>query len=175
MENQEMTEQKILSLESEIYNANENIKALTLVNFKLGYSIRLMSEFHISQSEKIKIANSFDDAKNVDEIKAVYEKYKNDFINNSLDEDSSDFQWSKEFQNNLRHYFSVSIGYDIISEIANNLSVIAKYFALENKIRRTPDSALRNPMTEKLLKDREETLIAMDNIINMINSFNKES
>jgi hypothetical protein len=134
-----------------------------------------MSEFHLTQDEKLQIGDALDNAQNSDEVVEIYEKYRSQFLNKALDDESSDFQWSPGFKENLRHYFAVSLGYDIVSEIGDSLGVVADYFALENKIRNTPDAAIRKPMTEKLLEDREQTLAALDTIINIINSFNQDS
>lgn len=176
MDNQETPEQRrIRDLEVELLNAKIEIDNLTFVNISLGYSTRLMSEFHLSQDDKSKLADAIDSAKDSSEIKEIYEKFNAAFFNKALNEESTDFQWSPGFKENLRQYFAVSIGYDIVSDIGDNLSVIADYFALENKIRSTPDASLRQPMTDKLMKDREPTLIAMDKIINIINSFNEVS
>ena len=176
MENQETPEQaRIRQLELDLHNANTEIDNLTFINTALGYSTRLMSEFHLSLDDKIKLADAIDSAKDSVEIKEMYEKFSAAFYNKALNEESADFQWSPVFKENLRQYFAVSLGYDIVSEVGDNLSVIADYFTFENKIRSTPDAALRQPMTDKLLKDREPTLIAMDNIINIINSFNEVS
>lgn len=176
MDNQETPEQRrIRDLEVELLNARAEIDNLKFVNIALGYSTRLMSEFHLSQDDKDKLADAIDSAKDSAEIKEIYEKFNAAFFNKALNEESADFQWSPGFKENLRQYFAVSIGYDIVSEIGDNLSIIADYFALENKIRSTPDAALRQPMTDKLLKDREPTLISMDKIINIINSFNEVS
>lgn len=176
MENQETPEQlRIRDLEAELAGAKSDIEMLTFINIKLGYSTRLMSEFHLSQDEKLELGDALDNAQNSDEVIEVYEKYRNQFFNKALDEESSDFQWSPGFKENLRHYFAVSLGYDIVSEVGDSLAVVAEYFALENKIRNTPDAAIRKPMTEKLLEDREQTLAALDKIIDIINSFNQES
>ena len=174
METQETPEQKrIRDLEAELAGYKTDLQTLTLINIKLGYSTRLMSEFHLSQDEKIEIGDAIDMAQNSDEVIEIYNGYKKKFFNKALDEESSDFQWSPEFKDKLRHYFAVSLGYDIVSEIGDNLAVVADYFALENKIRNTPEANLRKPMTDKLLGDREQTLAALDKIIDIINSFNE--
>lgn len=176
MENQETPDQlRIRDLEAELQGAKSDIQALTFINLKIGYSTRLMSEFHLSQEEKFEIGDALDNAQNSDEVIEIYNKYRNQFLNKALDEDSADFQWSPKFKENLRHYFAVSLGYDIVSEIGDSLGVVADYFALENKIRNTPEAALRKPMTDKLLEDREQTLAALDKIIDIINSFNQDS
>jgi hypothetical protein len=176
MENQETPEQKkIRDLEADLLNANNERDSLMFINLKLGYSTRLMSEFHLSQDEKFDVGEALDAAQDSGEVKSVYENFKKTFFNKALDEDSSDFQWSPGFRDKLRHYFAVSLGYDIVSEVRDSLSVITEYFALENKIRTTPDAALRKPMTDKLLSDREQTLVALDKIINIINGFNEDS
>lgn len=176
MENQETPEQrKIKDLEAELLSARAEISNLTFVNIALGYSTRLMSEFHLSQDDKSKLADAIDSAEDSNGIKEIYDKFSAAFFNKALNEESADFQWSPRFKENLRQYFAVSLGYDIVSEIGDNLSIIASYFAFENKIRSTPDAALRQSLTDKLLKDREPTLIAMDKIINIINSFNEVS
>lgn len=176
MENQETPEQKrIKELELELFNSKSEIDRLIFINTSLGYSTTLMSEFHMSHDDKIILGEYFDSAKNTVEIKEMYDKFRKEFHNKALDDESADLQWSPGFKEKIRHYFAVSLGYDIVSEIGDNLSLIASYFTLENKIRNTPDAALRQPMTDKLLGDREAMLIAMDNIINIINSFNEKS
>jgi hypothetical protein len=179
MDKQEIQEtsdqRKIKELESQLFDINTQMNSVIFANSKLGYSTKLMSEFHMSQEEKMIAADMFDNAKNTEEVKRVYENFKNTFFNKALNEESSDFQWTPGFKDKLRHYFAVSNGYDIVSEIRDNLLVITEYFALENKIRTTPDTAVRQPMTDRLLKDREQTLISLDKIINIINSFNEES
>ncbi len=168
-------EKKIIELEEQLLTANKDIESLMNINLKLGYSTRLLTEFHMSKEEKLDFAETIDAAKDSAEVKKIYETYNKAFFNESLDDELDEFQWLPGFKEKIRHYFAVSLGYDIVSEIGDNLSLIASYFTLENKIRNTPDAAVRKPMTEKLLKDREATLIAMDNIINIINSFNDES
>ena len=179
MENQNIQEtpeqRKIKELESELYDVKQERDALTFINIALGYSTRIMSEFHMSQEEKALIGETIDEAKDSNQIKEIYDKFHAAFNNKALDDDSSDFQWSPGFKENIRHYFAVSLGYDIISEVRDNLAPIVDYFALENKIRKTPDAALRQPMTDKLLSDREKMLESMDKIINIINSFNEVS
>lgn len=176
MENQETPDQKkIRELEVQLFDVNNQMSEIMFANSKLGYSTKLMSEFHMSQEEKLIAADMFDNAKDYKEVKEVYENFKKSFFNKALNEESADFQWTPGFKEKLRHYFAVSNGYDIVSDVRDNLFVITEYFALENKIRTTPDAALRQPMTEKLLKDREQTLISLDKIINIINSFNEES
>ena len=179
MDNQEIQEtpdqRKIKDLELELFNIKKERDGLTFVNQALGYSTRLLSEFHMSLDDKSKLADALDSAKDSGEIKDMYEKFNAAFFNKALNEESADFQWSPGFKENLRQYFAVSLGYDIISEIRDNLPLITAYFALENKLFNTPEGALRKPMTEKLLSDREGMLISMDKIINIINSFNEDS
>jgi len=179
MENQEIQEtpdqRRIRALESELFNIKKERDNLSFVNQALGYSTRLLSEFHLSLDDKSKLADALDSAKDPGEIKDMYEKFNVAFFNKALNEDSADFQWSPGFKENLRQYFAVSLGYDIISEIRDSFPPIVDYFALENKLFNTPEGALRKPMTEKLLGDRENMLISMDKIINIINSFNEGS
>jgi len=176
MEIQETPNQKIIkNLEVELLNANSERDSLMFINIKLGYSTRLMSEFHISQDEKIDIGEALDNAKDSVEVKEVYDNYYKMFHNKALGEESGDFQWSPGFGEKLRHYLAVYAGFDVVSEVRDNLFVITEYVALENKIRTTPDASLRQPMTDKLLRDREQTLISLDKIINTINSFNEVS
>jgi len=172
MEEQDTKEQvKIKNLELELEQSKADIKNLELINLKLGYSTMFLAEFHASKSEKLEVCNDIENANNEKEIREYYEKHKKICFNDALDEDSEDFQWSPGFKENIRHYFAVSLGYDIVSEVRDELVIISKYFSLENKIRATPDAALRKPMTDKLLEDREETLVSLDKIINMINAF----
>ena len=170
-ENVSLKQSRLIELESELEAVLHEKKELELINLKLGYSTMFLSEFHASQEDKRVVCNEIELARSPKEVKLVYEKYRKLFYNEALDEDSEDFQWTAGFKDNLRHYFAVSLGYDIVSEIRDEISVIARYFALENKIRSTPDAALRNPMTDKLLEDRPSTIVALDKIINIINGF----
>lgn len=165
-------QQKIKELESKILNLELNNDSLMLANSKLGYSTKIMSEFHLTQDDKLNIAKSIDTATNSDDVKKVYQEYYKLLNNKSLG-DSSDFQMSPDFKDNVKSYFSVAIGYDPISKIGESLSVISKYFSLENKIRNTPNGEVRQPMVDKLMKDRPITIESVDNMANVINSFNK--
>jgi len=165
-------QQMIKDLEVKVFNLELSNQSLTLANAKLGYSTRIMSEFHLTQDDKSNIANSIDSASNVNDVKLVYEEYKKLLINKALDEDS-DFQMSPDFKDNVKSYFAVALGYDPISKISENLSVVAKYFTLENKIRNTPKAELREPMVNKLMSDRPLTIEAIDNMADVVNTFNK--
>lgn len=180
-----MDEEKIKLLEVEVQqykieieNLKEKIKfdkeSFNLINSKLGHSIQLMSEFHLSQEDKIEIGTLIDSASNNAEVVEVYEMYFKRFYNKENVDDSDDYQWSSNFKNNLFGYFVVSNGYNPIAKIGDNLAILAEYFNLENKIRSTPESALRNPMVEKLMKDRELAVESMNNSIDIVNSFNTQ-
>lgn len=170
-ENTSLEQSMLVEIKLELEAALQEKKELELINIKLGYSTMFLSEFHVSKEEKRSVCNEIDLAKNPKEVKEVYEKHRKSFLNEALDENSDDFQWTAGFKDNLRHYFAVSLGYDIVSEVRDEVALIANYFALENKIRSTPDASLRNPMTEKLLEERPSAILALDKIINIINSF----
>jgi len=172
MDNQETPEQKrIRELELKVHALESNQPILEMTNIKLGYSLRLMSTFHLTSEDKQEIANSIDEAQTIGEVQAIHDSFVKKYNNDSLEEDS-DFQWSDSFQKNLRYYFVISLGYDPISKIGGNLQKLANYFSLENKIRSTSDAAVRNPMVEKLMKDRPEAVESMNNAIDVVNSFN---
>lgn len=176
MDNQELTveEKKIKDLEARNFILEKDMETLALANSKLGYSTRLMSEFHLTQDDKANIANSLDIATNIKEVEAVYNEYHKMLHNKALGEESADFQMSQDFKDNIRLYYAVSLGYDPISKIAENISKITSYFNLENKIRSTPKAEIREPMVDTLMKSRPDTVEAVDNIVNIVNSFNKE-
>jgi hypothetical protein len=171
----EELEQKIKNLEIANLNLETEKNGLLIINSKLGHSIKLMSEFHLSQEDKIEIATLIDEASSDEDIVEVYEKCFNKYYSKSRANDSDDYQWSESFKNNLRYYFAVSIGYDPISKISENLLVVSEYFKFENKIRSTPEAIKRNPMVEKLISDRPAALEAMNNAIEVVNSFNINS
>ena len=167
-------EQQIKDLEVKVLNLELAEAALLIANAKLGYSTKLMSEFHLTQDDKLRIADSLDSATKANDVKKVYDEYHKILFNKALSEDTSDFQMSEDFKDNAKAYFAVALGYDPIAKIADNLSVISKYFSLENKIRSQPKAELREPMVDRLMKDRPLTVEAIDNIVNVVNSFNKE-
>ena len=51
-------EQKIKDLEVKVLNLELAEAALLIANAKLGYSTKLMSEFHLTQDDKSRIADS---------------------------------------------------------------------------------------------------------------------
>jgi len=172
MENNENLQQRIKELEEILFFKESEIDELVLANSKLGYSTRLMSEFHLTQDDKEKIADLIDSSKNTSEVKEVYDKIYKKFFNKTLVEDLSEFQMSKSFKDNLIEYLSVSVGYDPILTIGENIQIISDYFSLENKIRSTPDAGPRQILTDKLLSDRPNSIESINKIIDIVNSFN---
>lgn len=173
-ENLTPEQQKIKELEVEVFNLKLEKELMLLANAKLGYSTRLMSEFHLSQDDKLRIANSIDLADKTSDVKKVYEEFYKMLFNKHIPEESADFQMSEDFKANTRGYFAIATGFDVISEIAKNLSLVIEYFSLENKIRSTPKPELREPMVDKLLEMRKGTTEAVDNIVDIIKSFDSE-
>lgn len=166
---------KIRNLEEDVYSKQIEIDNMVLVNQKLGYMTRLMTEFHLSYNDKLKIAEAMDECASIAEVQAVYDHYHKAMYNKSLNDEQMDFQWSPEFAENLRLYFAVSLGSDPISDIADNIVIIRDYFNFENKIRSTPNGAQRNAMLERLIEMRPETLGALEKIINVVNMFTDDS
>lgn len=165
-------EQRIKDLEAELLKERAEKDELMLINAKLGYSVKLMTDFHLSLNDKIIIAEAMDNAENVNEIQGIQEFYDKKFRNKALEDEQADFQWSNDFKENLRLYYAVSLGYDPVSKISENVEVVAEYFSFENKVRNTPDGQQRNALVDKLLKMRPGAEDAMNNIINTVNSFN---
>lgn len=166
-------ELKIRQLEVDLLNAKTEIDSLHLINNKLGYSTKLLSEFHMSQDDKDSIANAIDEATSVGDVKKVHDYYHKTLFNKVL-EDSPDFQMSQAFKDNIRHYFAVALGYDLVSTLQDDFNIIADYYKFENKILSTPDANLRKPMQDSLLKDkRPYALDAINRIIDVLNSFNE--
>jgi regulator of replication initiation timing len=176
MENNITSEQQMIKdLEAKVFNLELENSGLKLANAKLGYSTRIMSEFHLTQDDKLNIANSIDTATNINDVKQVYDEYHK-LLNNKALGDSSDFQMSPDFKDNVRAYLAVAIGYDPIAKMGENLSIVSQYFSFENKIRNTPKVEIREPMVDKLMKDRPLAIEAIDNMADVVNSFNtKES
>jgi hypothetical protein len=176
MENRETPEQlRIKELELQNYTLSEEKKQLELINLKLGYSTRLMSEFHLTQDDKEKIANSLDIASTPSDIETVYNQYYKLLHNKNLKDGMEEFQMSEDFKSNLVSYLSVAFGENPITSIEDKIIILKEYFEFENKIRSTPDANHRQAMTDKLLQSRAGTLEALNGIIDIINNFNKES
>lgn len=176
MENIETIEQlRIRELEAQNYALLEEKKQLELINLKLGYSTRLMSEFHLTQDDKDKVANSLDIAKTATEVEIVYGEYYKLLYNKNLSEGMEEFQMSEDFKRNLVSYLSVAFGENPITSIEDKIIILKNYFEFENKIRSTPDANHRQAMTDKLLQSRAGTLEALNGIIDVINKFSKES
>lgn len=174
--NSEQNRELSLIRELEINNkviSDEN-DSLKFINAKLGYAVKLMTEFHLTLDEKHYIADEIDSAEDYQSIKDIYDRVKKEHYNKSLD-GMSEFQMSQEFKNNTRAYFAYSIGYDLINAIADDIVNVSEYFSYENKIRSNPNGAQRNAMTDKLLEKRPEVIGNINNIINTINSFDSET
>lgn len=172
MENQETPEQKkIRELEAQVLLLDSNNAALELINAKLGYSTRIMSEFHLTQDDKENIANSIDLATSIGEVKTVYDEYYKLLHNKALKEGMEEFQMSPSFKDNILSYLVVSSGYDPFEKLANDVVILKQYFDFENKIRSTPDAGQRLAMTDKLLETRAATTEALNRIIDIINNF----
>lgn len=173
MENQETPEQaRIRELEAKVYMLDQNAANLELINMKLGYSLRLMSEYHLTQDDKDNIANSIDMATKPDEVIEVYNQYKKLLHNDGLKDGMEDFQMSPDFKERLPHYLFAQFGEEPVSKLLDNIKIVKEYFDLENKIRSTPDAGQRNAMTTTLLNSRPATINAMNEIINSTNEIN---
>lgn len=176
MENQETPEQiKIKELEARVFMLEDENQQLQLINNKLGYSTKIMSEFHLTQGDKQNIANSIDLATSLSEIKSVYGEYHKILYNKALKDDLEEFQMSSEFKENLMNYLVVSIGYDPFEKIAEDIIVLKEYFEFENKIRSTPDAGQRLAMTDKLLEKRAGTTESLNRVIDVVNLFIQDS
>jgi hypothetical protein len=169
----ELSEEQIM-LQNIIESQKEEINLLKLVNAKLGYSTRIMSDFHLTTEDKINIANSIDLARTAEEVKTVYDEYYK-LLNNKALGDDSDFQMSQDFKDNTRYYFSVALGYDPISKLSEKIKIVSQYFTFENDIRNTPNASHRQAKTDALLKTRAGTLEALNDIIDTLNSFNSQA
>jgi len=175
MENQETPEQiKIKELEATVFALEDEISQLKIINSKLGYSTKIMSQFHLTQDDKENIANSIDMATSSSEVKLVYDEYYKILYNKSLDSEFEEFQMSQDFKDNLINYLIVSIGYDPFQKISDDVVILKEYFDFENKIRSTPEAGQRLAMTDKLLEKRTGTTEALNRIIDSINSFNND-
>jgi len=164
-------EQKIKDLEVELAQERAKVDELSLANSKLGYTVRLMSEFHLSLKDKMLIGEAMDNAETSNEVQGIYDYYFKGMHNKALKEDQDEFQWSADFKENLRVYYAVSLGYDPISKIAEDVEVVADYFTFENKVRNTPNGQERNALVDALLKKRPSAEESMNSIIDTINQF----
>jgi len=173
-ENLTAEQQMIRDLEVKVLNLELDKTNLMLANAKLGYSTRLMSEFHLSQDDKSRIANSIDLATNANDVKKIYDEFFKMLNDTKLGDESSDFQMSEDFKANVRAYAAVAVGYDPVTEISKNVATLTDYFNLENKIGNTPKAGVRQPMVDKLMEKRPLTTEALDNIVDIITKFNKE-
>lgn len=175
-ENQETEESRIKKLEAENHILREENEKLKLVNIKLGYSTKIMSEYHLTLDDKMNIANSMDMAEKDTDVVEIYNEYKKLLHNKALDKEGFEqFQMSQDFKDNLLIFLAVSLGDDPIASLSENIQIVKDYFDFENKIRSTPDAGQRNAMTEKLMKARPGTIEAMNNLINTINELNRDS
>lgn len=175
MENNETPEQiKIKELEARVFMLEDENNQLQLINAKLGYSTKIMSEFHLTQGDKESIANSIDLAMSTSDVRIVYDEYHKLLHNKALIGELEEFQMSPDFRENIINYLVVSLGYDPFEKISDDIVILKEYFDFENKIRSTPDAGQRLAMTDKLLEKRTGTTEALNRIIDSINLFNKD-
>ena len=175
MENQETPDQqRIRTLEAELLGVKTENESLLFINSKLGHSLNLMSEFHMTQDDKDNIANSMDSTMAIKDVITVYDGYYKLLHNSKLGEEHAEFQMSEDFKENIIQYLSVALGYDPIAKISGDISIITDYFNLENKARNTPKPEIRESIVSTLLKNRPTAIAAIDSIIDIVNSFNKE-
>jgi hypothetical protein len=174
MDNQEELEQKIKELEGRILQLDLDKTALELINIKLGYSTKIMSEFHLTQDDKQNIANSIDLTTNAAEVKLVYDQYHKMLYNKSLGEGMEEFQMSEDFKGNIFSYLTVSLGENPIDKMRGDIIILKEYFDYENKIRSTPNPDHRLAMTDKLLEKRVGTTEALNRVIDSVNFFGKD-
>lgn len=156
-------------LSEEIESKNLQIQELVLINSKLGYSTKLMSEFHMSLEDKEYVANEIDACNSLQEVDSKYLSIKKQFKDKNLPEEFEDFQMSPNFKKDLINYLSVSKGYNPVLEMSEKLGIIRDYFSFENKIRSTPDARIRQSMTDKLLLQRPDAINAINRTIDILN------
>lgn len=175
MDNTQDLQQKIQELENYLIIKDNEINQLKLANAKLGYSTKLMSDFHFSLEDKINIADIIDSCDSIPKVAEKYSELKKAFINKSLSEEMDEFQMSPKFKQNLIQYLAVSRGENPMITIAEKIKIISEYFSLENKVRSTPDASHRKALTDKLLSQRPDSIDAVNKIIDIVNEFNNQS
>lgn len=179
MENQEQLnleeqfrQEKQLSLEEQLILEKKKTKELTLINMRLGYAVNMFTSLHLTHGEKEKIGAILDESESLDSVQDAFMLMKKGFIKKIPEDLDLDFVFSDNFKENLRHYFAVSLGFDPLNEISDNLKIIVEYFDLENKIRNTTNGVVRVKMVDKLMVDRENAVLSLSNIVDVNNKFN---
>lgn len=142
-------------------------------NVKLTYAIRLFAETHLTRDEKLAIAQEFDKAISAEQVKRIYDKYMEQICPPGVDIEK-DFLWSPGFSRNLEKYYFQYKGYNPFEIIDNASKIIRLQFKIEDDLRLTDDPEKIKMLKEHWQINRESSLLAVDEIINVTNEILKK-
>jgi hypothetical protein len=168
------------ALSKQIQDINEKVKGLGGLllnakecNVKLGYSIRLFADTHLTREEKITIAQEFDKAINSEQVLRIYSKYLSQFQPEGV-EVESDFIWSPGFIRNLEKYYFKYKGYNPFEAINEGVKIIRNQFKIEEELKNAEGDDKVKVLKEAWMKNRDLSIGAIDDILSITNEILKK-
>lgn len=143
-------------------------------NVKLTYAIRLFAETHLTREEKLAIAQEFDRAINAEHVERIYKKYIEQISPPGIDEIDPDFLWSPGFSRELEKYYFQHKGYNPFEIIDSAAKIIRLQFKIEDDLRLADNPEKIQQLRESWETNRESSMIAVDEIINVTNEILKK-
>lgn len=139
------------------------IEHLSLLNYKFGKLIGLMIDFHMSNEEKLKLANSFDGQSNTDVIDKICDAFYS----------SNKNQLTNDFKKDIVFEISKVFGYDFLSALKNEQDIVVDYFNDSERALKEEDFTLRGRLMDVAENKRKEAINSVNNISGVLNDFEK--
>jgi len=114
--------------ESEAY-----IHKVNLMNVKLSYSFKLLSLFHLTVEEKIKISEEFDKTRNEIEVIDLYDRKVKE-LSGQFPDPNIDYRWSPGFAREMMKYIKHHKEYDPFKEIEGFFKLIKSHFTMTDNM-----------------------------------------
>lgn len=172
LENDELKKQ-LLDFNERIKFFGDSLNDAKERNVKLAFSVRLFAETHLTRDEKISIAQEFDRANSAEQVERIYNKYKEQIAPNGV-EVEHDFMWSPGFIRDLEKYYFTYKGFNPFEAISESIKTIRSQFRIEDEIRLADNPENIKRLKEAWQVNRENSLAAVDEILDITNEILKK-
>lgn len=149
--------------DSEKETLENKIEHLSLLNYKFGKLIGLMIDYHMSNDEKLKIANLFDEQSNTEVIDKLCDAFHS----------NNEHQLTNDFRKEIVFEVSKIFGYDFLSTLKNEQDIVVEYFNDSERALKEEDFSIRARLLDISDKKRPEVINSVNNISGVLNDFEK--
>lgn len=169
----ELLSNQLKEFNERLKTIDSSMKVAKERNLKLAYSVRFFAETYLTKEEKITIAKEFDKAISAEQLERIYNKYKNQIapLGAEIDEE---FLWSPGFTRELEKFYFTYKGYNPFQAINESIQVIRGQYQIEDSLRLTDDPERIKVLKEAWNVNRENALLAIDEILAITNEILKK-